>query len=136
MPRMRQWIFGCWAFLTLVCAAGRVDAVPGCPFCAPSDPPFSDRLARCDVALEVKWLSLDSDEKLGKESTTFEVVAVFRSSKLKFQMKDKVTWNYGRNGKPSDSFLLIGIEGKKSGVWQTFIALACVMVFNAVAGIF
>lgn len=123
MPRMRLWILGSWVFLALFAVANRADAVPGCPFCAPSDPPFSDRLARSDVALEVKWVSLASDEKLGKEATTFEVVTVFRTTKLKFKEADKVVWEYGRDGKPGDLFLLIGTEDGDTVNWEKPVPL-------------
>ena len=56
MPWMRQGILGSWAFLAMFAMAQPAGAVPGCPFCAPSDPPFSSRLAGCDVAVEVKWV--------------------------------------------------------------------------------
>jgi hypothetical protein len=114
----------CGFFLAILMAAGRVDAVPGCPFCAPSDPPYSERLARCDAALLVKWVSLTSDEKVaGRESTTFEVVTPFRTTKHKFQEKDKVTWEFGRDGEPGDRFLLIGIEDGETVTWEKPVAL-------------
>lgn len=124
MPRMRQWILGCGAFIAMLMIAGRVDAVPGCPFCAPSDPPFSERLARCDVALLVNWVSLTSDEKIvGKESTTFEVVTTFRTTKRKFNEKDKVVWEFGRDGKLGDRFLLIGTEDGETINWEKPVSL-------------
>ena len=123
MPRTRQTILGVWTLLALVVVPGRADAVPGCPFCAPSDPPFSERLARCDVALLVKWVALNSDSELAKESTTFEVVETFRTSKRSFKAADKVTWEYGRNAKPGDPFLLIGTEVNETINWEQPLAV-------------
>ena len=124
MPRMRQWILGSWAFLAVFAMSMPAGAVPGCPFCAPSESPFSHRLAGCDVALQVKWVSLTSDEKIvGKESTTFEVLAAFRTTKLEFKAGDRVNWEFGRNGKPGDPFLLIGKEEGDTVAWEQPVSL-------------
>jgi hypothetical protein len=123
MPWTRPLILQAGVILLLLLAARESAAVPGCPFCAPSDPPFSERLARCDVALEVTWVSLKSDEEQGSEITTFEVVNAFRTTKLKFKEKDQVTWGYGRNGKPGDRFLLIGVEDQDTVTWEQPISL-------------
>lgn len=112
--------------LVLIVVSGlarQAEAVPGCPFCAPSDPPFSDRLARCDAALLVKWVSLVSDEKSGTETTTFSVEQVFRATQTRFQPTDVVRWNYGRDGKPGDQFLLIGAEVEGAIEWEQPVAL-------------
>ena len=118
MPRTRQSIFGVWILLAWMALTRTAVAVPGCPFCAPSDPPFSQRLATCDVALLVKWASLDVMNETQSESTTFEVIEVFRSSKRPFKVGDKVTWGYGRNGKSGDPFLLIGVEREDEITWE------------------
>ena len=38
----------------LMANATMARAVPGCPFCGPTEPPFSQRLAKCDATLQVK----------------------------------------------------------------------------------
>lgn len=130
MPGIRWWILGSWVVLAVCYFAQPAGAVPGCPFCAPSDPPFSQRLAECDVALEVKWVSLLTDEKLQQESTTFAVVSTFRTSKRKFKVDDRITWEYGRDGKPGDPFLLIGKEDGDSIVWEKPISLGGEYLFQ------
>lgn len=100
-------------------------AVPGCPFCAPSKPPFSERLAACDAAVEVKWISLTSDAKLVKEATTFEVVRPFRMGKKEFAAGEQITWPFGCDGKPGEPFLLIGsIKDDGTIGWEEPISLA------------
>lgn len=130
MLGMRQWILGGWVILTVFSGVQQAGAVPGCPFCAPSDPPFSQRLSECDVALEVKWVSLDTDEKLQQESTSFEVVSAFRTSRQKFNVGDRVKWGYGRDGKPGDPFLLIGKEDGETITWERPIALGGEYLFQ------
>lgn len=124
VPRTRHWILECWIIVALLTVNGRAFAVPGCPFCAPSEPPYSQRLANCDAALEVKWVSLKSAEKGTEETTSFEVVTVFRSPEGKFKAKDTVTLPYGRNGQPGDPFMLIGSEVNGAIEWGEPIALA------------
>ncbi|MEI8381527.1 MAG: hypothetical protein WCJ09_15470 [Planctomycetota bacterium] len=118
MPWNWRTIIGFWALILLMATAKSAEAVPGCPFCAPSDPPFSHRLAACDVALLVKWVSLESKIETQTESTTFEVIDVFRSTKRKFKPTDKVTWEFGRNGEPGDPFLLLGVEDQDGINWE------------------
>ncbi len=123
MPGIRQIAPGIAAVLLLMAVASPAQAVPGCPFCAPSDPPFSQRLASCDVALTVKWLSLTSDEARGKETTAFEVVTAFRMGNRQFKKGDLVTWEYGRDGKVGDPFLLIGKEVDGEINWEQPVSL-------------
>lgn len=123
MPGIRQVALGIAALVALIGAASPALAVPGCPFCAPSDPPFSQRLASCDVAITVKWLSLTIDKARATESTTFEVVTTFRMSNRQFKAGDIVTWEYGRDGKVGDSFLLIGKEVDGEVIWEQPIFL-------------
>ena len=124
MPWNWRVIVSIWGLVILAMSAGSAEAVPGCPFCAPSDPPFSHRLAACDVALLVKWVSLESKVESQTESTTFEVLEVFRSTTRKFKPTEKVTWEFGRNGEPGDPFLLLGAEGKDGITWEKPISLA------------
>jgi hypothetical protein len=126
MPRTRRWLIGFSSVVVMLAFSLRAHAVPGCPFCAPSDPPFSQRLANCDVALLVKWVSLTSDEKVvGKETTVFEVISTFRSTttKRKFQPKELINWGFGRDGNAGDPFLLIGMEDGDSIIWEKPLAL-------------
>lgn len=123
MPRIRQLLFGLAVILATLTGVSRAEAVPGCPFCAPSKDPLSQRLAACHVALEVKWVSMTSDAKNVKESTTFEVVTPFRSGGHAFNVKDPVVWEYGRNGQPGDLFLLIGVDNEGKIDWDEPISL-------------
>lgn len=122
-PVRNTWI--CFVGTALFCALSydRAEAVPGCPFCAPSDPPFSQRLASSDVALLVRWVSLTVDEQAKTEETTFSVETVFRANRAQFKPQDLVRWNYGRDGEPGDSFLLIGSEVDGTIEWEQPVAL-------------
>jgi len=123
MPGIRQIAVGFGAWLALVAVVSPAHAVPGCPFCAPSDPPYSQRLASCDVAVTAKWLSLVSDEARAVEKTTFEVVTPFRMTSRQLKKGDIVTWEFGRDGKVDDLFLLIGKEFEGEIVWEQPIPL-------------
>lgn len=123
MPGIRQIALGIAALVGLFGAFSPALAVPGCPFCAPSDPPFSQRLAACDVALTVKWLSLTTDKVRATEATAFEVVTAFRMTNRQFKKGDIVTWEYGRDGKVGDPFLLIGKEVDGEITWEQPISL-------------
>lgn len=124
MPRKRRLLLGTWIILAMFAGASRVDAVPGCPFCAPSEDPFSQRLAACQYALEVKWVSLKQGTKAGEESTTFEVVTPFRTGTRTFKPKDPVVWAWGRNAKPGDLFLLIGTDDGDDINWAQPVSLS------------
>ena len=122
MPRIRQLLLMAFAFVVL--AAGReARAVPGCPFCGPTDPPFSQRLAQCDAAVQVKWISLVSDEEKQTETTTFEVVEVVKNGERVLKQGQRVTWPYGRDGQPGELFLLIGKEKDEGVEWESPIQL-------------
>lgn len=124
MPRTRQFLLMVFAFVVL--AAGRdASAVPGCPFCGPTDPPFSQRLAQCDAAVQVKWVSLVSDEVKQTETTTFEIVEVVKNWERPLKEGQRVTLPFGRDGQPGDLFLLIGKydEDDKSLNWELPVQL-------------
>ena len=122
MPRIRQLLLMAYAFVVL--AAGReARAVPGCPFCGPTDPPFSQRLAQCDAAVQVMWVSLVSDEEKQTETTTFEVVEVVKNGERVFKEGQKVTLPFGRDGQPGDLFLLLGKDDGEALNWELPVPL-------------
>lgn len=106
-PRMRQILLGLGMLAAISAAARDALAVPGCPFCAPSKDPFSMRLAKSDVAVEVKWVSLASDKVAGKGATLFEVVMSYHDDKT-FKPGTQIRVEYERDGKPGDPFLMLG----------------------------
>jgi len=113
---------GIVALLAISAAVNSAYAVPGCPFCAPSKPPFSERLATCQAALEVKWVSTTSDPKLQNASTTFEVVKSYQPDP-RFKEKTPVTIGYARDGKPDELFLMLGVEKDGELNWDDPISL-------------
>lgn len=118
MPRIRQVLL--MAFACVALAAGReARAVPGCPFCGPTEPPFSQRLAECDAAVQVKWVSLVTDVDKGSETTTFEVVEVVRNGEREFKKGERLTIPFGRNGQPGDLFLLFGKMIEDELTWES-----------------
>jgi hypothetical protein len=122
MPRIRQLLLMAFAFVVL--AAGReARAVPGCPFCGSTDPPFSQRLAQCDAAVQVKWVSLVSDEVKQTETTTFEVVEVVKNGERVLKQGQKVTLPFGRDGEPGELFLLIGKDDGEALGWELPVQL-------------
>ncbi len=117
MPRI--WRFALMVFAGgLLLADGAVArAVPGCPFCGPTEPPFSHRLAKCDAALQVKWVSLVGDETTMTAVTTFEVVEVVRGKAQDFKPGSRVTISFARDGQPGDLFLLFREQGEDEPTW-------------------
>jgi hypothetical protein len=89
---------------------GQAVAAPGCPFCPPTQPTFSEQLAEADVACLVKWVSAtqtESDE-VGTASTTFETIEAIRGGEPGFKPTATITIEFLRTGKPGDLFLLFG----------------------------
>ncbi|MBC8116102.1 MAG: hypothetical protein H7062_17075, partial [Candidatus Saccharimonas sp.] len=123
MPRIRQLLLMTFACLAMLAAARQARAVPGCPFCGPTDPPFSQRLAQCDAAAQVKWVSLVSDEEKQTETTTFEVVEVVKYGERVLKQGQKVTLPFGRDGQPGDLFLLIGKDDGEALNWELPVQL-------------
>jgi hypothetical protein len=121
-PRIGRLIGGIVALLAISAAASSAYAVPGCPFCAPSKPPYSERLATCQVAVEVKWVSITSDKNLQDAKTTFEVVKSYRPDP-RFKENTPVTISYARNGKPGELFLMLGFEKDGELNWDDPISL-------------
>ena len=121
-PRIGRLISGMAVAVAIFAETAVAYAVPGCPFCAPSKPPYSERIATCQAALEVKWVSIASDKTLENASTTFEVVKSYHSE-AKFKEKDLVTINYARDGKPGELFLMLGFEKDGEMAWDDPISL-------------
>ena len=92
-------------------------AVPGCPFCGPTEPPFSQRLAKCDAALQVKWVSLEGDATTIGATTTFEVVQVMRGDAKAYKAGTRVQIPFARDGQPGDMFLLFREPGEDEPTW-------------------
>lgn len=93
-------------------------AVPGCPFCGPTDPPFSLRLSHSDAILQVTWFSLESNAAEGTEITTFEIVDVVRNGKKILKKGERITIPFGRDGQPGDLFLLLGKDDEETIHWE------------------
>src|SRR5947209_1055414 len=102
MPGIRHFVLGILPFLLLLASVRTAGAVPGCPFCGPCAPPFSERLADSDTAVLCTWESLISDENKGTEATTFAVVLTVKKGPRAFKKGEKVVIDLGRNGKKGD----------------------------------
>ena len=117
MPRIWRLVFMVLAGGLLLADGAVARAVPGCPFCGPTEPPFSHRLAKCDAALQVKWVSLVGDETTMTAVTTFEVVEVLRGKAEDFKPGSRVTIPFARDGQPGDLFLLFREPGEDEPTW-------------------
>ncbi len=117
MPRIGRLVVMVFASCALLAEAAVARAVPGCPFCGPTEPPFSHRLEKCDAAIQVKWVSLVGDETTMTAITTFEVVEVLRGKAQDFKSGSRVTIPFARNGQPGDLFLLFREPGEDEPAW-------------------
>ncbi len=98
-----------------------VHAAPGCPFCPPTQPTFSEQLAESDIACLVKWVSVTqsgSDEEVGTATTAFEVVEALRTGDARLPAKSKITIDFLRTGKPGDLFFLFGKREEEKTGWS------------------
>lgn len=119
-------IIHCATALAVICAgwpSGVSAAAPGCPFCPPTQPTFSERLSQSDVAGLAKWVSSkeikEKDDEVGTASTVFEVVDVLRTDdKKQFAPKSNVTLEFLREGKPGDLFVLFGKREDGKIAWS------------------
>lgn len=127
MPRMRRWLV---AFGLIVGSLSglRAFAAPGCPFCPPTQPTFSEQRSQCDAVCLVKWVSVketkNEDDEVGSAVTTFEVVEVVQSDDKKLAPKSKITVDFLRQGKPGDLFLFFGKRGDDGLGWSAPIEVS------------
>lgn len=113
-------------FLWLI-ASSIASAAPGCPFCPPTQPTFSEQLAQSDMAYLTKWVSATekkSDDEVGEAITKFEVVEVVRPGEPKLVKGDTITVDFLRNGQPGNLFLLIGSQGEEKTAWSAPIEVS------------
>lgn len=111
MPRMRR--IRLLVVIGIGWCSAELTAAPGCPFCPPTQPTFSERLSQSDVAGLAKWVSAtqtkNKDDEVGEAKTNLEVVDVIRTDNEKqFAPKSKVTLDFLREGTPGDLFVLFG----------------------------
>lgn len=126
MPRM--WQLSACLLSAWVILSGSVIAAPGCPFCPPTQPTFSEQRSECDAACLVKWVSAKEtkgeDDEVGSATTTFEVVEVIRSDDPKLAAKSRITVDFLRNGKPGDLFLLFGKRDEGKLGWSAPVEMS------------
>lgn len=121
MPRM-------WRLAVVVfwMVGGSAVAAPGCPFCPPTQPTFSEQLADSDAACLVKWVSATatkSEDDVGSATTTFEVIEVVRAPESPLEKQSKITVDYLRTGKPGEWFFLFGKRDEGRIAWSAPIAV-------------
>jgi len=97
-------------------------AVQACPYCPPTDPPLSQKLAESDSACVVKFLDSKNGEELSMQTTTFQVVKNL-PVKDELIVGSKITTPYGVTAEPGDHFLLMGQIKVGSMEWNLPIAL-------------
>ncbi len=118
LNRWRSMLIAMTAFV-LLSSAGL--AAPGCPFCPPTQPTFSEQLADCDIACLAKWVSkteTESEDEVGSATTTFAVVEMVRTGQTKLAKDARITVDFLCSGKPGDLFFLIGKRGDDKTAWS------------------
>ncbi|MFO0919358.1 MAG: hypothetical protein U0872_13730 [Planctomycetaceae bacterium] len=123
MPRMGLSA----AMLCALAATSSALAAPGCPFCPPTQPTFSEQLAESDAACLVKWVSVSetkSGDEIGSATTTFEVVEPVRTGNGKLSPGTKITVDFLRMGRPGELFVLFG-KTEETGIgWSAPVEVA------------
>lgn len=106
-----RWL---WCWLALVAGAESALAAPGCPFCPPSQPTLSEKVAESDMVVLVQWVESQSDpnDPDAGAKTVFQVVDPWRVAKNSqgrtWKKDDLLEWPFLRTGKKGELFLMFG----------------------------
>lgn len=113
-----RWL---WCWLVLVASAEGALAAPGCPFCPPSQPTLSEKVAESDMVVLVQFVESQSnaDDPDAGAKTLFRVVDPWRVLKGKAWKKaDLLEWPFLRNGKAGELFLMFGRWQDEKASWD------------------
>lgn len=91
--------------------------VRACPFCPPTDPTLSEKLAEADEACLVRFLSSEDGEELSMQKTVFQVLRLMKPSD-DFQVDSRIEIPIGVTAKEGDVYLLFGQKNEGKVEWS------------------
>ena len=91
--------------------------VQACPYCPPTDPTLSEKLAEAEVACLVKFLSSEDGEELSMQKTRFLVLRPIKPS-ADYPAGTMIEIPIGVTGKEGDLFLLFGKKQEETMEWS------------------
>lgn len=109
--RLRQVV----GTLSVAMAAGLV--AWACPYCPPTDPTFSEKLAEADIACLARFLSSIDGEELSMQKTTLQILRLMKPSD-DFKVGAQIEIPIGVTGKEGDTFLLFGQKKEGEIEWS------------------
>ena len=114
MPGIRRFLsMGLVASLFFVTGLN----VHSCPFCPPTDPTLSEKLAESDAACLVKFLSSEDGEELSMQKTRFQVLRLMKPS-ADFKVDSQIEIPIGVTAKEGDVYLLFGQKKEGEMEWS------------------
>lgn len=91
--------------------------VQACPFCPPTDPTLSEKLAESDTACLVMFLSSVDGEELSMQKTIFQVLRPLKPSE-DFKVDSQIEIPIGVTAKKGDVYLLFGQKKEGAMEWS------------------
>ena len=113
MPRNRRFLL--IGFAVIFLAAGLF--VHACPYCPPTDPTFSEKLAEAEAVCVVKFLRAEDGEELSMQKTTFRIVRLLKPSE-DFKVDSEIEIPIGVTGEEGQTFLLFGKKQEGTIEWS------------------
>jgi hypothetical protein len=116
-----RWL---WCWFALVASVENALGAPGCPFCPPSQPTLSEKVAESDMVVLVQWVESQSDpnDPDAGAKTVFQVVDPWRVAKNSqgktWKKDDLLEWPFLRTGKKGDLFLMFGRWQEEKPAWD------------------
>jgi hypothetical protein len=94
-----------------------VRLVQACPFCPPSEPPLSEKLAESDAACVATFLSSVDGEELSMQRTTFRIVRLIKPDGA-YKPDQVFDIPIGVTGKEGETFLMFGKRQEGTMEWS------------------
>lgn len=114
MPWIRR--LRCITSITLFALTAQV-IVWACPYCPPTDPTFSEKLAEADIACITKFISSVDGEELSMQKTTFAILRLLKPND-DYKIGSQFEIPIGVTGKEGDTFLLFGQKKENDIEWS------------------
>ena len=114
MPSDRRLSVIGFAACLVLSLAGLICA---CPYCPPTDPTLSEKLAEAEAACLVKFLTSEDGEELSMQKTTFQVLQLLKPSQ-DYKIDGQIVIPIGVTARAGDPFLLFGKNVEETMEWS------------------
>jgi hypothetical protein len=103
----------------VLCATfGAGGVLIACPFCPPSSPPLAEQLAESDSAVLAVWVKIiPAESETDSPQTVFRIKEVERDKTGKLKPDAEIAVNFERQGRPGDTFFLMGKLDQEFTKW-------------------